>query len=138
MDKITAFPKTIPISDSVSATLIGTDFGGNYFGYTHSRSLTNEITVEDRFTGVWNKFGECVYTSVYGNSSAARSARNIPPPKSDAQKQYEKLSVDQRGILAALTNTDHSLARNYLKETLKVDVNLNDIIIYAIKKDFKA
>lgn len=106
---------------------------GKYaFGIT-----TSELST---FIRVWDQNGNQVWLI----SPSRPSHRFIDPvkvnlvqPKSEAQKQYESLDADGRGILAALQN-NYTASINYIKDKLKVDVNLaQDILNHATKKDYK-
>lgn len=102
-----------------------------FYGYT---SINSRDT--DRLPAIWNIAGKCLQNGSNSKTADQASLKFAPSP---AQLQYEKLSVDQRAILCALVTRGHysDNARNYLKESLKVDRNLDAIIAYAIKKDFK-
>jgi hypothetical protein len=73
---------------------------------------------------IWDQTGKQVFRA----PGAEYENRTLVHPKSDAQIQYEKLDVDGRGIVAALQNNTTAQI-NYVKDKLKVDVNLAHAVI---------
>lgn len=95
----------------------------------------------DKWCGVWDANGKCVFTDAASNTMLARVNRTIVFAPKPEQAQYEKLTIDQRAILQLIYESPNNTSNRqweYLVDTLKVDVNLATVITdYAIKKDFK-
>lgn len=143
LTKDTVLPAVFDSSGSLTTKVVITyKINDNRFaGYTTADS--NPLTVENRqrWTGVWDANGKCVYTDATNNIDSARSNRAIKFTPKPEQVQYEKLSIDQRAILQLIWEApanDGSRTVTYVVDTLKVDVNLaGEIIKYAVKKEFK-
>lgn len=106
---------------------------GLFVGYTTASSNPLNVSEANQHPGIWNVTGDCKYTCV---AEGPQYRRIKFGPKPD-QVQYEKLTIDQRAILAALQKQP-ALAKNYLMESLKVDLNLaNNINEYAFLKGYK-
>jgi len=142
MKKITTFPTKVPIKNNsaVVAVILAKDTHGQMLGYTTTPRDYTRNDGKNQWSAVWDRHGVCVYSSAMPVDRSRRDLdlREEPTP---AQAHYNRLTVDQRAILAALftaeKNTNH-LSMNYLQETLKVDVNLAaEVLTYANKKEFK-
>jgi hypothetical protein len=103
-----------------------------YHGYMSIRGDPN-----DRVPTIWDKTGKAVY--VGGGGVPSGMSRNLRFPPAQGQKEYDSLSVDQKAILRLIrTSNDRPVSRAnlYLRDLLKVDVNLaTKIIDIADNKD---
>jgi len=140
LSKNMTFPAVFRVEgrDSTSLTKVvitGALAKGLFVGYTTAHSIPTEAPEVTQHPGIWGVTGDCKYTCVH-EGPENRRIKFGPQP---AQVQYEKLTIDQRAIVAALANSaGTSLTVNYIMETLKVDVNLaGNILNYADKKGYK-
>jgi hypothetical protein len=126
------FPQRFEAEGRLSACIqgvTGVGLGEMFYGYTYSPSTANG----SKFGAIWDRWGNCLFCV----ASTRLDTRKLVFPETESQKLYKKLTVDQRAILAALSDKT-KLAKNYLMEVLKVDINLaNQINEEAYVKEYK-